>query len=215
MEKCFRAGISVRLENTPCFPVRIVSCSTKRGSDLCRMVSVIVYNVKSVFVSFVLEAPVCTGKGKEPFLDLFHRDIQKLSGCDGRQGVGDIVDPVYRKADLSGRSAMDEELERRIAHLVICNIRSAVIGVLIFCVISDDAAWKIGCDFLETVNLSVDDQSPVFREQFCECMEGITDIVDIFEKVHMIFFDIQDDADLWKKVVIAVCIFTGLGHEDF
>src|SRR5699024_785055 len=77
MEKCFRAGISVRLENTPCFPVRIVSCSTKRGSDLCRMVRVVVYNVKSVFVSFVLEAPVCTGKGKEPFLDLFHRDIQK------------------------------------------------------------------------------------------------------------------------------------------
>ena len=55
----------------------------------------------------------------------------------------------------------------------------------------------------------VDDQSAICREQRGKLMEGVADIINIFEEIHMVFFYVQDNSNLWKEMQKAISVFAG------
>ena len=40
-------------------------------------------------------------------------------------------------------------------------------------------------------------------------MEGVADIINIFEEIHMVFFYVQDNSNLWKEMQKAISVFAG------
>ena len=63
------------------------------------------------------------------------------------------------------------------------------------------------------LNVAVDDQGSVLRNQLGKSAEGAADIVQILEKVQMVSVDIKDDADLRVQREKAVGVFAGLCDE--
>ena len=61
-EQCFCPGVSVRLENTPDLAVRIMSGSRQAGSDLCRMMCIVIDDSNTVKFPFVFKTTICSMK---------------------------------------------------------------------------------------------------------------------------------------------------------
>ena len=87
VEKCFRAGVRMRLEYAPYTVVGLVLRSFQRGADFCRMMRVVVHNSDAVEFPFIFETAVRSGKGKKSFLNGIHGDIQQLRHRDGGKRV--------------------------------------------------------------------------------------------------------------------------------
>ncbi len=63
----------------------------------------------------------------------------------------------------------------------------------------DDTAGQGVRYFRDTRDVAVYDECSIRRQQFGEFMERIANVIDIFEKIQMIFFYIKNDTDFWKK----------------
>ena len=63
------------------------------------------------------------------------------------------------------------------------------------------------------LNVAVDDQGSVLRNQLGKSAEGAADVVQILEKVQMVSIDIKDDTDLRIQREKAVGVFAGLCNE--
>ena len=91
VEKCFCPGVSMRLEYTPQFVVRIVFGSLQCGGDLRRMVGIIVNDDHAVLCSFIFETAVGPGEREQPFPGRLKRDLEKICRGDRCQRIGNIV----------------------------------------------------------------------------------------------------------------------------
>ena len=87
--------------------------------------------------------------------------------------------------------------------------------VIISCIHTEgnDVAVQIFCHMFVIFHIAIDDEQTVVRQDLCECLEGICDLLDAAEEIEMIRVHIQDDTDIWMECVIAVCVFTGLCNE--
>ena len=178
------------------------------------MVGIIVHDMESVDISFVLESAVCALKGKQPLLDLFHRDVQKRCGSNGSQRIGHIVKPIDREPDVPCLAAFHQKFERNVALVIVPDIGCAEISVCIVEVIDEHVAVKICQNLIEMADLSIDNQSTVPRQKFGKGVERFPNVVNVFKKVHVIFLDVQNQADLREKMVIAVCVLARFGNKN-
>ena len=86
----------------------------------------------------------------------------------------------------------------RMCEFVKRNIGSIIIAGSVHTV-GYDLAGQSFCQLIQVFNLTVDDQRAVVRQQLGKFAEGMTDVVNILEKVQMVCVNVQDNADLREK----------------
>ena len=76
-------------------------------------------------------------------------------------------------------------------------------GSLVLCIvlqtICNYLTGKIFDDLFIMRGICIDDQCSVSGKQLGKFAEGMTDVINILEKVQVIRINIQDNADLWEK----------------
>ena len=92
------------------------------------------------------------------------------------------------------------------------NILSGVITCR-FQTISDDVAWQTFSNLSDVVDFTVDNEDTLLIQFFCKLPEGMTDVIDIFKEIQMVFFYIKDDLKTWIELQEAVGIFAGFCNE--
>ena len=83
------------------------------------------------------------------------------------------------------------------------NILSSVITCR-FQTISDDVAWQTFSNLSDVVDFTVDNEDTLLIQFFCKLPEGMTDVIDIFKEIQMVFFYIKDDLKTWIELQEAV-----------
>ena len=170
---------------------------------------IVIYDGDIIDRSLVFKTAVCSGEGKQAFLNRIHGKSQQLRCCDRGKGVGHIVISGHGKDDVCVQLSVSEEIKCNPTFFIVGDILRTVVKFRRHSV-SHHAAVQTFADFLILIDLSVNDQCSVRWQQGCKLMKGVTDIFQIFKEIQMIGFNVQDDADLREKVQEAVCIFTGL-----
>ena len=94
------------------------------------------------------------------------------------------------------------------------NILSGVITCR-FQTISDDVAWQTFSNLSDVVDFTVDNEDTLLIQFFCKLPEGMTDVIDIFKEIQMVFFYIKDDLKTWIELQEAVGIFAGFCDKGF
>lgn len=74
------------------------------------------------------------------------------------------------------------------AFIVKRNVFGCKISILFVYGVSDDFTGKSLRDLLVIINIPIDDQGAVSRDQLGKLAERVADVRQIFEKVHMVFF---------------------------
>ena len=74
------------------------------------------------------------------------------------------------------------------AHRVIGNIFSRIGKFIVINAVGHILGFEPFYDIRNVINLPVQDEQAVFRELMSKLFEGITDFINIMEKVHMVFF---------------------------
>ena len=184
-----------------------IMCSTfQRCSNLCRMVCVIINDGHSADFTFVFKTAVCSVEGSKTCLDRLRRNTKNIGNCDCRKCVIYVVLTANCKNEMCNILSVFYDIERGIALFVISNIGCTVIQGSFFAK-SDNTTGKIGGDLFNFINISVDDESSVFRKKLSKKVERITDIVQVFKKVQVIRIHIQNNTDFREKVQETVGIF--------
>lgn len=142
-----------------------IMCSTfQRCSNLCRMVCVIINDGHSADFTFVFKTAVCSVEGSKTCLDRLRRNTKNIGNCDCRKCVIYVVLTANCKNEMCNILSVFYDIERGIALFVISNIGCTVIQGSFFAK-SDNTTGKIGGDFFNFINISVDDESSVFRKK--------------------------------------------------
>ena len=151
------------------------------------MMCVIVDDDNVSDVSFYLKAAVCAGKCQQSAGDLFHGQSDGPGTGDGCQGIHNIVGSFYFEADMSQFFSADNEGIGTISFPVIGNVLR---GVVVFCAHTEgnDLLGKAFYDIAGVFHVAVDDDLSVRRCLGSENVEGMFDVIDIFEEIHVIFF---------------------------
>ena len=112
-------------------------------------------------------------EGSKTCLDRLRRNTENIGNCDCRKCVIYVVLTADCKSEMCNILSVFYDIERGIALFVISNIGCTVIQGSFFAK-SDNTAGKIGGDLFNFINISVDDESSVFRKKLSKKVERIT-----------------------------------------
>ena len=74
------------------------------------------------------------------------------------------------------------------AHRVIGNIFSRISKVIVINAVGYILGFESFYDIGNVINLPIQDEQAVFRKLVSKLFEGVADLINIMEKVHMVFF---------------------------
>lgn len=159
---------------------------------------IIIYYSKTVYLPLVFESSVGSFKVRQRFSDHILIDGQQFGGSNGGRCIVDIV----QTGDAQPIGAFfctigSGQKEGGIAEFIISDIRGAVVaGRRTIC---DDPTAQIVRELFDLRDVPVYNERSVFGKKSGKFMERVTNIVNIFKEIQMIFFYIKNNADLWEK----------------
>src|ERR1044071_10342611 len=96
-------------------------CGSERGSDLRRMMSVVIDDQHTVNFALRLKPAARTGETVQPFNDLFERDFQLKPDRYRRECVVDVVHARHAQDHLAHHVCSTPNCERRSEVVVVTN----------------------------------------------------------------------------------------------
>ena len=118
----------------------------------------------TISLAFVFKTTVCSVEGSKTCLDRLRRNTKNIGNCDCRKCVIYVVLTADCKSEMCNILSVFYDIERGISLFVISNIGCTVIQGSFFAK-SDNTTGKIGGDLFNFINISVDDESSVFRKK--------------------------------------------------
>ena len=156
---------------------------------------IIIHNGNACHFTLVLETAVCTCEASKSLHGNLVRDLKKLCQCNRSQCIGNIVAARNLQIEASGFLTILHNGEGSVTVFVIGDISSLILCVVLQAV-CNDLAGKSFDNFLIARCVRIDDQGSVRWQQLGKFAEGMTDVVNILEKVQMVCVNVQDNADL-------------------
>ena len=129
---------------------------------------------------------------------IFTADVQQIRGGDSRQSIVYIVTAGHFQRHLLGIPAGTVQQEGGVALLILGNVAGIVVTAAVMTVGDNPAGQALG-QFLPAINVAADYQGAILGQQPGKVMEGMTDGRQVFEKVQMILFHVQNQGDLGKE----------------
>ncbi len=202
----------MRLEHAPQSLMGIVCSGFERGGDLRRVVRVVVKDPDACDFALEFEASVRSGKGGQGAAHDLRVKAKDIHQGDDGQGVQDIVFAHDAESDRAAFPAFSDKGVGGAPKLIVDSVRKAVVGGGVRAE-GDDIAAESPDKLFDMIDPAVDDQKAVSGKDLGKSSEGMADIVDVFEEVHMILLDVEDDADARKKAQKGVGVLAGFRHK--
>ena len=139
--------------------MRIVLCSRKRSLDLSGMMSVIVDDRHSAYLSLFLKTSVRTGKFSQCLNSTVPFDARKIRYRHSRHRIVNIMQAHNRKRYLF-ISRLAVKGIAPVAEFIICDIRGIIIRAFVTSVSYDRALKPLG-DLTVIIYIRVDDKGSV------------------------------------------------------
>ena len=177
------------LEHAPDLPVGIISGRRQGGPDLAGVVGVIIDYRHPADLSLFLKPTVGSGKMFQTFRYLLKGNLKLQAGGNGRQSVGHIVVSCHSQHNVAQPAAPPDHIKLRPGILVVVHILRPEIALRTVPESGHPAGQALR-QLLQPLNSAVYNKKSVLGKLHGKLAERMADVLQILEKVQMIFLNI-------------------------